>query len=61
MNFTYDVIVQSFSDKFDMPKKRANIPAIAGNILTTTPDRPSLVREKKTYFRLSIGKLIHVK
>ena len=55
------MIIQSFSDEFKLPDGNANTPAVPGNILTSLPELPALEKERKTYSRSGIGKLIHIK
>jgi Reverse transcriptase (RNA-dependent DNA polymerase) len=62
MKLTQPVLVQSFTDEFELPKGRPpDLPAPPGEILLG-PENPkdNMPPERQTYYRSGVGKLLHL-
>ena len=62
MQLSQPVLLQSFSDEFDLPKggKKENVPAIPGTMLVIEEDEPGLSEEEMTTYRSGVGKMLHM-
>ena len=60
ITFTQGVLVQSFEDEFDVPKKKYATPAKPGNVLTKGDPNSPVDAKTQTYFRSGVGKMIHM-
>jgi hypothetical protein len=61
MRLTQPVLLQSFSDEFDIGQQKADVPAKAGSMLSNTAsDTKYLSPEKQREFRSGDGKLLHL-
>ena len=60
LKFTQLVLLQSFSNEFEMPSPKYNTPAVAGTVLIPGKEEERLsVKETKKY-RSGVGKLMHM-
>jgi hypothetical protein len=60
IKFTQGVLVQSFEDEFDIPKKKYATPAKPGNVLTKGDPNSAVNAKTQTCFRSGVGKMIHM-
>ena len=60
MKLTQPVLIQSFSDEFDLPTKDYNTPAEPKSVLRHSEDNEVLSAEKQTKYRSGVGKLMHL-
>ena len=58
LKFTQPVLLQSFTDVFDLPNTNYNTPAAAGSILTKYTDENALSGKEQTKYRSAVGKLM---
>lgn len=58
--FTQPVLLQSFKDEFDTTNKSPTTPAEAGSILIQSEKGNKVGKERHTYFRSGVGKLLHL-
>ena len=57
---TQEVLLQSFRDKFDLPKQSPMTPAIAGNILTKEDANQAVHPKVQTYCQSGTGNMMHM-
>ena len=61
IKFTQPVMIQSFSDEFELPEGKApNTPATPGQFLVKGDDATNLKQEQQTKYRSGVGKLLHM-
>ena len=60
LKFTQPVLLQSFSDKFEMPSQKYNTPAIPGTVLIPGTEAERLSAKEATKYRSGVGKLMHM-
>jgi hypothetical protein len=53
MKLTQPVLIQSFSDEFDLPREEPTLPAKAGEVLSCEDGAP-------TIYRSGVGKILHM-
>jgi hypothetical protein len=59
MKLTQPVMIQSFSDEFDLPDETPLLPARPGEIMTTNDGIP-IQKQDETIYRKGTGKLLHM-
>jgi hypothetical protein len=59
MKLTQPVMIQSFSDEFDLPNEKACIPAKQGEVMSKDDGIPLSTNKAKTY-RSGVGKMLHM-
>ena len=57
---TQPVIIQSFSEEFDLPKHGCPTPARMGNMSTKADESDLLGPREHTKYRSGVGKMMHV-
>ena len=61
IRFTQPVLVQSFTDEFEVSGKKKMTPAEAGQVLVKNTDPKNVVsKERRHYYRSGVGKLLHL-
>lgn len=60
LKFTQPVLLQSFSDEFEMPSRKYNTPASAGTVLIPGTEAERLSAKEATKYRSGVGKLMHM-
>ena len=60
LKFTQPVLLQSFSDEFELPSRRYNTPAAAGTVLIPGTEAELLNGMETTKYRSGVGKLMHM-
>ena len=60
LKFTQLVLLQSFDDEFDLPKRKFNTPAVAGTVLIPGNAEEVLTGAEATKYRSGVGKLMHM-
>jgi hypothetical protein len=59
MKLTQPVMIQSFTDEFDLPNDTPNLPARPGEVLTSDYGIP-VERQQEAIYRNGVGKLLHM-
>lgn len=58
MKFTQPILIQLFTDEFELPTRSANgTPAAPGSVLKAYDDEPMLMKDEQSNFRKAVGKL----
>ena len=60
MKLTQPVLLQSFTDEFELPTQKAMTPAVPGDVLQKSGDEPGMDAESQTKYRSGVGKLLHM-
>jgi hypothetical protein len=60
LKITQPVLLQSFSDEFELPTQKYSTPAEAGKVLMKAKEGAGQSPEKQTKYRSGIGKLLHM-
>jgi hypothetical protein len=60
LKFTQPVLLQSYSDEFDLPSREYLTPAAAGSVLTVVEAGKELSGTMQTKYRSGVGKLMHM-
>ena len=60
LKFTQPVLIQSLSDKFELPNGRYTTPAMAGDVLTKCKEKDMMEAQQQTIYRSGTGKLMHM-
>ena len=60
LKVTHPVIIQSFSDKFDLPNRGCSTPARMGNVLTKADKSDLLGPKEHTRYRSGVRKMMHI-
>ena len=61
IRFTQPVLIQSFTDEFEVSGKEQMTPAEAGQVLVRNTDPKNVVsKERHHYYRSGVGKLLHL-
>jgi len=60
LKITQPVIIQSFSDEFDLPNRGCLAPERMGNVLTKADESDLLGLKEHTKYRSGVGKMMHV-
>ncbi len=58
--FTQPVLIQSLSDKFELPNGRYTTPATAGNVLTKCKEEDMMEAQQQITYQSGTGKLMHM-
>ena len=60
LKFTQPVLLQSFEDEFDLPKRAVPTPARVGDVLTKANEEEVLPPKLQTVYRSGVGKMMHI-
>ena len=60
LKFTQPVLIQSFTDEFNLPKRKYSTPAEQGQVLSASEEGDLLNPNMQHKYRSGVGKLIHL-
>ena len=60
LRFTQPVMIQSFSDEFNIEKNKAKTPAEPGQVLLKCDEKNKMSDKDQTTYRSGVGKLLHM-
>ncbi len=60
LKFTQPVLIQSLSEKFELPNGQYTTPAMAGNVLTKCKGEDMMEAQQQTTYQSGTGKLMHM-
>ena len=60
MKFTQPVMIQIFKDEYELSEKMPVTPAEPGTVLVKTAVEEKVNQKRHTYFRSSVGKMLHM-
>ena len=60
IKFTQPVLIQSFTDEFELPNRKYNLPGEPGKVLTQCDDEHQIGQSEQKRYRMAVGKLLHL-
>jgi len=60
LTFTQPILLQSYTDEFELPMKEYSTPAIPGSVLPAVENGKELPGARQTKYHSGIGKLMHM-
>ena len=60
LKFMQPVLLQSFADEFELPKRKPTTPLVPGTVLTKADATASLPSKRQSKYQSGVGKLLHM-